>query len=125
MKLTLLPETLCVCRFDRQGAFPSLPSDGPFYSLTVTPGEISLVCSQDRVPEGGLVEAGWRALRVEGPLPFNLVGILAGILDPLAAQAVSVFALSTYDTDYVLVKDAQVDAAWAALEAAGYSLERA
>lgn len=95
----------------------------PFVSLTRTDAELSLVCATDAVPPGALcVEDGWRMLRVLGPLDFALVGILARISAVLAAQGVSIFALSTYDTDYILVREADCARAVNALGAAGYGI---
>lgn len=87
--------------------------------MTRTPTETSIVCEAPPV-EG---EPGWRALMVEGPLDFSLTGILAGIAAPLAAAGISIFAISTFDTDYVLVKEARIDEATTVLRAAGYSVE--
>lgn len=78
------------------------------------------MCSEESAPETGRLETGWRALKVEGPLDFNLTGILAGIANPLARAGISIFAISTFDTDYVLVREVQLDNALAALRSAGH-----
>lgn len=88
----------------------------PLVSVTQTAEELSVVCPAGDVPPEVRCEAGWRALRVEGKLDFAEVGILAGILGPLAEAGVSIFALSTFDTDYILVRSSTLDAAKAALE---------
>ena len=90
--------------------------------MTRTADEFSIVCAERCVPEGVVASRGWRALRFAGPLPLDQTGILASVTTPLAAARVSVFALATYDTDYVLVPAAQRAAAIDALERAGHSV---
>ncbi len=92
----------------------------PFHSVTRTPAELSVVCPDEAVPEGAKAERGWAILALEGPFPFELTGILASILVPLAKAGVGIFALSTFDTDYVLVKGDRLHDALAALAAAGH-----
>jgi hypothetical protein len=102
--LSVLPLHLSVCRF-KPSDMPTLPQ-GSFYSITRTADELSIVCEDVFVPQGyQKIEAGWRALKVEGPLNFSLTGILAALATPLAEAKISIFAISTYDTDYVLVKE--------------------
>ncbi len=120
-RLTVLPGHLAVCRLEPDSPIPKWVS-GDFLSVTRTPGELSVVCPQERVPAGILCEKGWRALGLEGPLDFALVGVLAPVLAPLAEAGVSVFAVSTYDTDYVLVEDDQLDRAVDALRGRGYEV---
>jgi hypothetical protein len=88
--------------------------------VTRTPTELSIVCREDSVPAGILANRGWRAIAVAGTLDFALTGVLASLVSPLAAAGVSIFAVSTYDTDYVLVKKNTLDRAVAALSAAGH-----
>lgn len=121
MELTLLPGRLAVCRLDLGAPVPTL-TPGALWSLTVTEEEISLVCSEAAAPFGARVEAGWRALRVAGPLDFSLAGVLAGLTAPLAADGISLFALSTFDTDYLLVKETVRARAVAALRQAGHEI---
>lgn len=82
------------------------------------------MCAANVVPEGVRCEGGWRILKVEGPLDFGLTGVLLSMARPLAEAGVAIFALSTYDTDYVLVKEEKLDGAIAALEAAGHRIRR-
>jgi len=117
MTLELLEKEYAVCRLDKQ----VLP-DGEFVSLTMSGGEISLVCEAAAAPGGGAVERGWRGLRVAGVLDFSLVGILASLTSALAEAGVSVFAVSTYDTDYLFVKEENLDTAIRALSAHGHCL---
>ncbi len=124
ISLNALPELLSVCRLNSVPAFPS-QSHG-FWSLTRTGDEISLVCPSDEAPRDALRrEDGWRAFRVAGTLDFSLIGILAPLLQVLADAKVSVFALSTFDTDYVLVRDYAFSQAASALSAAGYPVDGA
>jgi hypothetical protein len=126
--LELLSWRLAVCKLPSDASL-NLPGRlGEFWAYTVTPQERSLVCNEDLVeqslPPGTQAETGWRALRVAGSLDFALVGILASIANPLAQAGVSIFALSTYDTDYVLVKESEVARAVGALTAAGFPVVR-
>ena len=91
-------------------------------SLTRTADELSVVCPQSAVPAGVQAERDWRCLRVAGALPFSAVGILSSLVTPLAAAGISVFALSTFDTDYLLVKEKDLEKAAAALTQHGHTL---
>ncbi len=96
---------------------------GEFVFFAKTDSEVSLVCGEEYAPAGALaVETGWRAMRVVGTLEFSLVGILAGISGALATAGVSIFAVSTYDTDYVLVKEKSWETALRALTSTGYTV---
>jgi hypothetical protein len=110
-----------------QWAIARLPPDAPmpewaesavFSCGTRTRDELSIVCPESAVPEGVRREGGWAMLKLAGPFPFTEVGILSAFLAPLAAAGVSVFAISTFDTDYVLVKAAALDRARKALASA-------
>ena len=87
-----------------------------------TPDELSVVCAADAVPAGVRAERGWKALAVDGPLAFELTGILAGLTGVLARAGVPLFALSTHDTDLLLVREADLERAVAALRAAGHEV---
>ena len=123
LDLTVLPDALAVCRLPAGAEAPAWLVGETFASFTRAPDETSIVCRAAVVPEGVRVEAGWRALRVAGPLDFALTGILASLLVPLAAARVAVFALSTFDTDYLLVRDTALGDAVAALVGAGHRVE--
>jgi hypothetical protein len=121
--LRLLERRLAVCRLDADAAVPAW-ARGELLSITRTRAELSVVCEEDALPaDGPPAERGWRALEVEGPLDFDLIGILASLTGPLAAADVPVFALSTYDTDYLLVLERDLERALSALERAGHELE--
>lgn len=121
MKLTLFPAPLAVCRLAADAPVPPWPR-GAFVSITRTPDELSIVCDDDAVPEGVQAERGWRALQLEGPIPFEVTGVAASLAGALAADGISLFLISTYDTDWVLVKETALERAVAALTRAGYDL---
>ncbi len=103
---------------------PPVPAGATFWSATVTEEEVSLVCSEADVPENPdiYLERTWRCLKVAGPLEFELKGILASLLNPLADASISVFAISTYHTDYIFVKEFVLEKAVEALVGAGHRL---
>jgi uncharacterized protein len=125
LDLTVLPDVLAICRLPAGAASPPWLEGETFASVTRTPEETSVVCRAEVVPLDVRVETGWRALRVAGPLDFALTGVLLSLLEPLAAAGVSVFALSTFDTDVVLVREAALEEALAALADAGHGVVRA
>jgi len=122
LRLTLLDATLAVCRLDPRAPGPAWTEDSSFVSLTRTAEELSVVCEERCVPSGVTAERGWRALKLEGPIPFTETGVLEALARPLAEAGIGIFALSTYDTDYVLVKEADLDAAVGALTGAGHEI---
>lgn len=122
MRLRVLGERLAVCRMDPREGFPAWATEMGFFSITRAPEELSIVCPEGNVPDGVKNEAGWRALGVEGLLDFSLTGVLAALAAPLAQAGVSIFAISTHDTDYVLVKDDALQAAVAALRESGHEV---
>jgi len=121
-KLLLRPEILSICRLDGNAPLPEWALTGKFYSITRTAEELSVVCPQNQVPPGVLKQDGWRALQVEGPLDFSLTGVLASLTEPLAKEGISVFAISTYDTDYLLVKKEKQARAEEVLTQSGHRL---
>jgi hypothetical protein len=123
LSLSLLPETLAVCRLAPDAEVPAWAWTGEPASVTRTRDELSIVCRMGAVPPGVRVEGGWRCLKVAGPLDFALTGILAALTAPLAAARIPLFALSTFDTDYLLVKAADLDRAAEALRGAGHRVE--
>jgi hypothetical protein len=122
-RLILLDDRFAVCRLDRRAAIPPWAAVVGFCSITRTPEELSVVCPESAVPEGTRAERGWRALRVAGILDFALVGVLASLAVPLARAGIGLFVISTYDTDYLLVRETDLDRAVEALVAAGHSVE--
>ena len=116
--LNLLPEKLGICRLQGNAPLPDwLSSSRNFYAVTGTADETSIVCREELIPAGCPSEKGFYAFRVEGPLDFSLTGILASLLTPLADAGIAVFTISTYDTDYILVKKDKLEKAIDALSA--------
>ena len=107
LRLTILPESLAICRLNPDEALPDwLFWRADFVSVSRTAEELSIVCSAGDVPAEVTAERDWRAFKVEGPLDFALTGVLARLAAPLAEAGISLFAVSTYDTDYLLVREA-------------------
>ena len=112
-------------------AILKLPPDAPvpdwtllpasFLSITRTADELSIVAPASGIPAGISAERGWTLLQLKGPFAFDQTGILASIATPLAEASVGIFALSTFDTDYLLVKTSQIPLALSALHAAGHT----
>ena len=123
MRLTLevLPYALALCRLPADALWPDSPAE-PFVAVTRTPDETSIVCDQASTPPGARVESGWRALRVRGPLAFEVVGVVASVSTALANEGVPIFVISTFDTDYVLVKEQSLERAISALRLAGHDV---
>jgi uncharacterized protein len=120
--LELLPETYSIYRYLPDASIPFSPPGGPgLWAFVWTDEELSIV-SADQAPGATQVEAGWRVLKVRGPLDFSQVGILASIAVPLADAGVSIFTISTFDTDYILVKEDSVELASKELEKAGHKV---
>lgn len=113
-----------VCRLNRDEVLPGWAFQSSFYSITKTSDELSIICSQDNIPKDIRCEKDWRILRIEGPLDFSLIGILSSISTILAQKGISIFAVSTYDTDYILVKDKHIDIAIDALSAEKHEVIR-
>ena len=120
--LSVLPGEYAVVQLPPDAPVPGWALAGGFFSLTRARGEFSLVVEAARVPPGLCAEAGWALLGLQGPFDFALTGVLLEVLGPLARAGVGIFALSTFDTDYVLVKAAQLDTALAALQDAGHTI---
>ncbi len=109
--LSILPQKLAVCRLNKDARIPSWVENDDYFSITKTNNELSIVCPENQVPDDIEAEKDWRAFKVEGPLDFSLTGILASLANPLAEAKISIFAISTYDTDYLLVKEDKLNEA--------------
>ena len=119
LRLSLVPGRFAICRLPAGAAPPTPPPGAPLWSLTRSAEELSLVLPEEYADDRWRVEAGYRCLVVQGPLPFSAVGILARLSGALAAAGVPLFAVSTFDTDYLLVRDEHLPAAAAALQGCG------
>ncbi len=120
--LIKLPGTFAVCKLDKAAAIPTWATSSDIFSVTRTTDELSIACLQSIVPESVQCERDWRCLRVAGTIDFAEVGVLASLVIPLAEAGISVFAISTFDTDYLLVRETDFEKALAALQAAGHSI---
>jgi uncharacterized protein len=122
LKLRALPGLLAISRLEPDASLPEWALSSSFRSVSWTPDETSIVCEESSVPLEVRSERGWRGFVVEGPLDFGLTGVLLNIAEPLARAGISIFAISTFDTDYFLVKDASFSDASRALTECGHSI---
>jgi uncharacterized protein len=123
--IDIRPGTYTVAKLDPGAPVPSgllSPDSAGFVSVTRTTDELSVICPEGQAPEGAAVETGWRLLTVRGPLEFALTGIMAALANELAAAGISLFAMSTFDTDNLLVKAANLARAADTLRAAGHEV---
>jgi hypothetical protein len=121
-ELTVLPGFFAIVRLAVDAPLPFWASAGDFFSVTRTSDELSVVCQANQVPSSLTAEMGWRALKVRGPFALSEIGVLAALAAALAHARVSLFAISTFDTDYLLVSDKSLNTALAALRAAGHGV---
>jgi hypothetical protein len=119
LKFRRLPATFAVCRLGPDAPVPAAIADTPFVSITRTAEELSIV---SQAPQNAKCELPWICFKLEGPFPFSLTGVLASVIDPLAQSGIPIFAMSTFDTDYVLVEEESAESALKALQAAGHEL---
>jgi len=122
LKFRRLPGTFAICRLASDASVPASITTAPFISFTRSGDELSIVCPVNQAPQGAQCELPWICLKLEGPFPFSLTGVLASFIDPLAQNSIPIFAISTFDTDYVLVKEESAGAALKTLVAAGHEL---
>jgi len=122
LTMKLLKETFGVCRLNKDELIPEWAKSSVFYSVTKTADELSIVCPQNNIPRDVKCENDWRILKVEGPLDFSLIGIIASISTILAHEKISIFAISTFDTDYILVKNNDIDKAVDSLTKESYEV---
>ena len=122
--LHLAAGEFAVCRLPATAPVPPWAGSAIFSSVTRTADELSVMCPAAHVPAGTKAEAEWRLLKLAGPFDFGAVGILASVTTPLAKAGISLLAIGTFDTDYVLVKAARLEEALHALEAAGHTVRR-
>jgi hypothetical protein len=120
--LNLLRGRFAICRLEPQESPPEWVKGDVFWSVTRNGDEISLVCPEEMLPAGVVSERGWCCLKVEGPLDFGQVGVLASLSTPLGQAKISIFVVSTYLTDYLFVKEQDSAAAVQALVRAGHKV---
>lgn len=124
LTITVHPQIYAICRLDPGATVPAWAAGKAFLGITRTASELSIVCEDRGVPAEVHAEHDRRLLQIEGTLAFSLTGVLASIASPLAEAQISIFAVSTYDTDYVLVPSGELEQTIAVLEAAGHSVRR-
>jgi len=124
-KLTfiILRETFAICRLDKDAPIPNWAFQSSLFSVTRTKDELSIVCPQINVPKGIVCNQGWSCLKVKGPLDLSLTGIISSIAKTLERERISLFSISTYDTDYVMVKQKDLEKAIFALTETGHRIE--
>ena len=124
LRLMLLAERVALCRFGPDEATPAWTADArTFLTISRTPTELSIVADESAVPADVTAQRGYRVLRVEGPLPLDVVGVFAALASPLADAGVPIFPIATFDTDYLLVSGTEIRRAVATLRAAGHAIE--
>jgi|GEM_PF-221976 hypothetical protein len=121
LNLIVLPETIAICRLDADSPIPDW-AIGEFVSITRTADELSIVCRQDQVPKGVQCERSWRCFRVAARLDFTLVGVIASLTGALAEAGISVFVVSSFNTDFVLVREQDLAKAVGVLEEDGHNI---
>jgi hypothetical protein len=122
LRFSWVPGQFAICRLPADAPLPEWVWTGPFTSVTRTTDELSIVCAADSVPEEHRPKTPWVCLKLEGPFAFSEVGILASFIGPLAEEGVPIFAISTFDTDYVLVGQDFAGSTLQALRDAGHEL---
>jgi hypothetical protein len=122
LTLTILPGRYAICRLDPKADIPQWPGTGEFVSISRTADELSIVCPEGNAPQSVTAEPGWRILKCEGPLDYELPGIMASLAEPLADAGVPIFPIATYHTDYILVKESHLNTAINALSTYGHAV---
>lgn len=122
MKITVRPDVFAICRLNPDESIPEWARSNSFSSITKTSDELSIICWQNSVPEEVPKNGNWRCLKIEGPLDFSAVGILNSITQPLAKKRISILAVSTYETDYFLVREEQLPEALRILMKEGHEV---
>lgn len=122
MTLSVLPDTFAVCRLDPDSRLEEWMQTGEFFSITKTANELSIVCPEENVPNKIKAEKGWKAIKVDGQLDFSLTGIISELSGILAKEKISLFTISTFDTDYLFVKKDKLEAAVLAFRKNGHDV---
>jgi hypothetical protein len=124
-KLTfiILREIFAICRLDKDAPIPDWAFQGGLFSVTRTKDELSIVCPLINVPKGIICNQGWSCLKIKGPLDLSSTGIISSITATLERENISLFSISTYDTDYVMVKEKDLEKAIFALTEGGHRIQ--
>jgi len=123
LTFVILRQTFAICRLDKDAPIPHWAFQGGLFSITQTKDELSIVCPQMNVPKGIICNQGWSCLKVKGPLDLSSTGIISSIASTLEMKNISLFSVSTYETDYVMVKEKDLEGAIFALTEAGHRIE--
>ncbi|MBD3869003.1 MAG: ACT domain-containing protein [Acidobacteria bacterium] len=124
LTLKILPDKLSVCRLPADQPAPTLEPAGSFFSMTRTADEWSMVVPSAHVQPGWEAEPGWRCLELVGTFDFSLTGIMSALAGPLATAGISIFPMATWSTDFLLVRDGDLDEACLVLQRAGHHITR-
>ena len=122
--LSLMDSSFAICRLDKNAAIPTWAYNGELFSITRTPDELSIVCPQTSVAEGTDCETGWRCLKVESPFEFDLTEAISSIAAPLAEADVGLFVVATQDSDYLMVKETDLERTVLVLSRNGHRVDR-
>jgi len=122
--ISVVNETFGICRLDAFKGIPDTVLSSDFFSVTKTAEELSVVCPESNIPEDCIPELNWKCLKIHGPLDFSQTGIISSLTSSLANSDISVFAFSTYDTDYIMVKDVDLEKAVQALSDSGHQVHK-
>jgi hypothetical protein len=123
VQLYALDELYAIVRLEPDAEVPVWAGNGHFWSITRSDSELSIVCRQDDVPPDASAERGWCALEVAGPLDFSLTGVVSSLVVPLAEEEIPLFLISTFETDYLLVREPDLHRSVDALTSAGHSVD--
>jgi len=124
LTIVIYEKMYAVCQLQPDATVPTWAEGPEFVSITRTAAELSIVCQQDMLPGDVRAEKNRRLMRIEGKLGFELIGVLASVTAPLSKAELSIFAISTYDTDYLLIADEGLQKATEMLEAAGHTVRQ-
>lgn len=124
LELSLQPQHLAISRLASNAPIPTWATHGSFFSVTRTSDELSIVAEESLTPAGLQSQPGWRALKVHGPFAFTEIGVISALAAPLAEAKISLFVVSTFDTDYLLLASVDLAAAISTLEQAGHTIHR-
>ncbi len=122
LRFSFIPGVFAICKLPASSLIPDWALSGPFISVSRTADELSIVCPADNLPSGVFSDSQWTCFKLQGPFAFTETGILASFIAPLSASAIPIFAVSTFDTDYVLIKEEYAGSALQVLQQAGHQL---
>jgi len=121
LRLSILPEVFTICSLPPDGTIPDISQIPSIISITKTPKELTLICDENHIPDNWKKSGQWKCIKVEGCFDLNAVGVLASIAEPLAQNKISIFVLSTFETDYILIHAEDVNTAVSCLTEFGHT----